>query len=216
LSDLIQPTQPSTKFAYWFGPAALTFLGSLRRRRTNSRWLNTVFGAAGGVPLAVCANCVAPIARGLFASGMSPESVLATMFASPALNVVVLAMTFALFSVSIALLKLATVLFLIFVFAPLAASRRELQGLSITCPIEVPVPQTWKEGLLSFTRSYARTFWYVFRLAFPLMILAAFLGALIIEILPANILVSEVAIGGIVIVALVGRSFLSRWHSMWS
>jgi len=82
------------------------------------RYLNTLFGAAAGVPLAVCSNCIAPIARGLFASGMSAESVLATMFASPALNVVVLAMTFALFPVSIALIKLATVLFLIFVLLP--------------------------------------------------------------------------------------------------
>src|SRR5271168_8678 len=111
-------------FSFLFGPAALTFLATLRRRRTNSIYLNTLFGAAAGMPLAVCTNCVAPIARGLYASGMSTESVLAAMFASPALNVVVLAMTFALFPLSIALAKLATVLFLIFVFAPTVASRQ--------------------------------------------------------------------------------------------
>jgi hypothetical protein len=92
-------------FSFLFGPAALTFLATLRRRRTNSIYLNTLFGAAAGMPLAVCTNCVAPIARGFYASGMSTESVLAAMFASPALNVVVLAMTFALFPVPIALLK---------------------------------------------------------------------------------------------------------------
>ena len=190
-------------FSFLFGPAALAFLATLPQRRTNSRWLNTLFGAAAGVPLAVCSNCVAPIARGLFASGMSTESVLATMFASPALNIVVLAMTFALFPVSIALLKLATVLFLILVFAPLAAPRRELQGPIVTCPIEVSVPETWKQAFLDFARSYARSFWYVFRAAFPLMILAAVLGALVIEILPGNLLVTQVTIGGIVLVALV-------------
>src|SRR5206468_2476490 len=78
-------------FAFLFGPAALTFLATLRRRRTKSRWLNTLYGALAGVPLAVCTNCIAPIARGLVASGVSTESVLATMFASPALNFVVLA-----------------------------------------------------------------------------------------------------------------------------
>jgi hypothetical protein len=109
-------------FSFLFGPAPLTLLATLRRRCTNSRYLNTFFGAVAGVPLAVCTNCVAPIARGLWASGMSNESVLATMFASPALNVVVLAMTFTLFPVSVAVLKLATVLFLIFVFAPAVAS----------------------------------------------------------------------------------------------
>jgi hypothetical protein len=125
-------------FSFLFGPAALTFLATLRRRRTNSRYLNTLFGAAMGMPLSVCTNCVVPIARGFYASGMSTESVLAAMFASPALNVVVLAMTFALFPVQIALLKLATVLFLIFVFAPAVASRESNSAPAVVCPIELP------------------------------------------------------------------------------
>ena len=41
-------------FSFLFGPAALTFLSTLRRRRTGSRLLNSVFGAVAGVPLAVC------------------------------------------------------------------------------------------------------------------------------------------------------------------
>ena len=55
---------------------------------------------------------------------MGTESVLAAMFASPALNLVVLAMTFALFPLPIALLKLATVLFLILVFVPFISARQ--------------------------------------------------------------------------------------------
>src|ERR1700747_1242477 len=47
-------------FSFLFGPAALAFLSMVRRRRTGSRYLNTLFGAAAGVPLAVCTNCVAP------------------------------------------------------------------------------------------------------------------------------------------------------------
>jgi len=190
-------------FSFLFGPAALTFLATLRRRRTSSIYLNTLFGAAAGMPLAVCTNCVAPIARGFYASGMSTESVLAAMFASPALNVVVLAMTFALFPVPIALLKLATVLFLIFVFAPATASRRGAIAPYV-CPMEIPVSQTWGQALVSTTRSYLKSFWYVFRVAFPLMIFAAVLGALVIELLPAEALIAEATIGGIVLVALVG------------
>lgn len=190
-------------FSFLFGPAALAFLATLRRRRTSSRWLNTLFGAAAGVPLAVCTNCVAPIARGLFASGMSTESVLATMFASPALNVVVLAMTFALFPVSVAVLKLATVLFLILVFAPFVASRQQPQAVTIPCPIEIPVSETWTQALRGIARSYAKSFWYVFRVAFPLMLLAALLGALVIELLPPQALVAQVTFGGIIVVALV-------------
>lgn len=191
-------------FSFLFGPAALTFLSTLRRRRTSSRFMNTLFGTAAGMPLAVCTNCVAPIARGLYASGMSTESVLAAMFASPALNIVVLAMTFALFPAQIALLKLATVLFLIFVFAPAVASRQSKPAPAIACPIEIPDIQTWRQALLSTSRSFLKSFWYVFRVAFPLMILAAVLGALVIELLPAQALISQATIGGILLVALVG------------
>jgi uncharacterized membrane protein YraQ (UPF0718 family) len=190
-------------FAFLFGPAALTFLSTLRRRRTRSRYLNALFGAVAGAPLAVCTNCIAPIARGFYASGMSTESVLAAMFASPALNVVVLAMTFALFPAKIALLKLATVLFLIFVFAPAVASRKKNSEPDFVSPVEISDSQTWTQALLSTLRSFAKSFWYVFRVAFPLMILAAALGALVIELLPAQMLVARVTVGGIILVALV-------------
>ncbi len=191
-------------FSFLFGPAALVFLGTLRRRQTGSRYLNTLFGAAAGIPLAVCTNCIAPIARGFYASGMSTESVLAAMFASPALNVVVVAMTFALFPAPIALLKLATVLFLIFVFAPAVASRRGAPAPAATCPIEIPVSESWTQALASTARSFAKSFWYVFRVAFPLMILAAVLGALVIELLPPQALMAQATVGGILVVALVG------------
>src|SRR5260221_5805625 len=150
-------------FSFLFGPAALTFLALLPRRRFRSRYLNTLFGAAAGVPLAVCSNCVAPIARGLFASGMSAESVLATMFSSPALNVVVLAMTFTLFPVSIALIKLATVLFLILVFAPAIASRQKSAEAAVTCPIEIHSAQTWPQAAIVVSRSFLKSFWHVAR-----------------------------------------------------
>ncbi|HKM65594.1 MAG TPA: permease [Candidatus Acidoferrum sp.] len=191
-------------FSFLFGPAALTFLSMVRRRRSGSRYLNTLFGAAVGVPLAVCTNCVAPIARGFYASGMSTESVLAAMFASPALNVVVLAMTFTLFPLPVALLKLATVLFLIFVFAPAVASRQLDSAPAVICSVEIPVSETWTQALVSTSRTCAKSFWYVFRVAFPLMILAAVLGALAIELLPAQALIGQATIGGIILVALVG------------
>src|SRR5258707_2355181 len=192
-------------FSFLFGPAALTFLAMVPRRRTGSRYLNTLFGAVAGGAMAVCTNCVAPIGRGFYAAGMSRESVLAAMFASPALNVVVLAMTFALFPAKVAILKLATVVFLILVFAPLAASREEEKAY--TCPIEIPVAESWGQAFLTVARAYGKSFWYVFRVAFPLMILGAVLGALVIELLPQQALVAQVTIGGVVLVAL-GGAFL--------
>ncbi len=190
-------------FSFLFGPAALTFLATLRKRKTKSRWLNTLYGTVAGVPMAVCTNCIAPVARGLIASGMSTESVLATMFASPALNVVVLAMTFTLFRASIATLKLATVVFLIAVFAPAVGARKAASEPAEICAIEIQASQNWAQAFAAIARSYAKSFWYVFRVAFPLMLAAAAMGALAVELLPAQALVAKVTIGGIVLVALV-------------
>jgi uncharacterized membrane protein YraQ (UPF0718 family) len=192
-------------FAFFFGPAALTFLGTLRRRRMKSRHLNALVGTLAGMPLGVCANCVAPIGRGMYASGMSTESVLAAMFSSPALNVVVLAMTFALFPLQIAILKLASVLLLIFVFAPYVASRQSQPAIAeVECPVEWAVSETWPQALFGTLRNYAQSFWVVFRVGFPLMLLAAFLGALVIELVPPRAINAPVTLAGIVLVAMIG------------
>jgi uncharacterized membrane protein YraQ (UPF0718 family) len=190
-------------FSFLFGPAALAFLSTLKRRRTKSRYLNTLIGAAAGIPLGVCSNCISPIARGFYASGMGTESVLAAMFASPALNVVVLAMTFALFPLSIALLKLATVLFLILVFVPFISARQGATELPFNFAVEIPENETWGQALAKTARSYVRNFWTVFRVAFPLMILGAVLGAFAVERLPQHALYGSVTFVGIIAVSLV-------------
>jgi uncharacterized membrane protein YraQ (UPF0718 family) len=190
-------------FSFLFGPAALAFLATLRQRRTKSRYLNTLLGTLAGVPLGVCSNCIAPIARGFYSSGMSTESVLAAMFASPALNVVVLAMTFALFPLSLALVKLASVFFLILIFVPLISRRQDPTSPTIHCAIDVPLAETWSEALGAVARSYAKSFWIVFRLAFPLMILAAVLGAIAVELIPQNALAGQATLLGIVAVSFI-------------
>jgi len=94
------------------------------------------------------------------------------------------------------------VLFLIFVFAPAAASREEEK--TYTCPIDIRVAESWWQAIVNVLQSYAKSFWYVFRVAFPLMILGAVLGALVIELLPPQAIIAQASIGGIVLVALVG------------
>ena len=190
-------------FAFFFGPAALTFLATLSRRRTKSKTLNALIGMLTGMPLGVCANCVAPIGRGLYKSGMSTESVLAAMFSSPALNVVVLAMTFALFPLSLALLKLATVLVLIFGFAPMIAAGQK-NTVEVDCPIDLTAGMTWGQALRNTLLGYAKSFWEVFRIGFPLMLLAAVLGALVIELMPAQAINAPVSFVGILLLAIVG------------
>src|SRR5277367_2121565 len=159
-------------FGFFFGAAALTFLSTLRYRRTRFPQLNALIGALAGMPLAVCANRVAPIGRGFYASGMATESVLASMFSSPTLNVVVLAMTFALFPLPIALLKLGTVLFMLFVFAPFVAARYPSPEVSVACPIDISVTESWGQAFVAAVKSYAQNFWYIAKVGIPLMLLA--------------------------------------------
>jgi hypothetical protein len=178
--------------------------------RTSLNWLNAnrvlnaLIGLGAGTPLGVCANCVAPIGRGFYASGMSTESVLATMLSSPSLNVVVLAMTFALFPLPIAALKLAATLLLILVFAPVVGARYAGAEPSIACPVELTVAETWPQALWSAGKSYAQNFWYIARVGLPLMILAALLGALAIELVPQQALTKPASFLGIVAVSLIG------------
>ena len=112
-------------------------------------------------------------------------------------------MTLPQFPVSVALVILASVIFLIFGFAPLGSSREQTSTAPVACPIEFPATETCAQALSNTARSFLKSFWHVFRVAFPLMILAALLGAMVIEVLPAQLLFAPVAIGGILLFALV-------------
>jgi uncharacterized membrane protein YraQ (UPF0718 family) len=202
----LQANEIGMTFGFFFGAAALTVLATIPRRRTRNVYLNSLLGAAVGMPLGVCANCVAPIVRGLYASGMSTESTLAAMFSSPTLNVVVLAMAFALFPLPIVGLKLATMLVMIFAFAPLVGARMAGPAMASEreCAIEMPASATWGQALSSTAKSYAKSFWHVARVGVPLMLLAAVLGALAVETISQSGLHAPATLGGILLVALVG------------
>ena len=202
----LQANEIGMTFGFFFGAAALTLLATIPRRRTGNAYVNSLLGAAVGMPLGVCANCVAPIGRGLYSSGMSTESTLAAMFSSPTLNVVVLAMAFALFPLPIVGLKLATMLLMIFVFAPMigAWTRTPAAEGVVECTIEISPSDTWVQAIAATLKSYAKSFWHITRVGLPLMILAAVLGALAVETIPQSGLHAPVTLVGIVLVALVG------------
>jgi uncharacterized membrane protein YraQ (UPF0718 family) len=200
----LQANEIGMTFGFFFGAAALTVLATIPRRRTGNAYVNSLLGAAVGMPLGVCANCVAPIGRGLYASGMSTESTLAAMFSSPTLNVVVLAMAFALFPLPIVALKLATMLLMIFVFAPLVVRWKAVPITAGECAVQLAAFETWMQALSATAKTYAKSFWYVARVGLPLMVLAALLGALAVETIPQQGLQAPATFVGILLVALVG------------
>ena len=187
-------------FGIGFGAAMLTLLPLLPRRRFKSAAGNTLFGALLGTPLGVCANCVAPIGLGLAESGASKQTAIATMFSSPLLNVVVLAMAFTLFPLPIALTRLAVPLVLL-ALVPLIAPAKNI-GLDL--PVEVDCDRSAGQSARTTVVRYLKNVLRIIAITLPLMIMAAFLGALAAELLPAGDIPTSVSLIGIVLIALVG------------
>jgi uncharacterized membrane protein YraQ (UPF0718 family) len=185
-------------FGLFFGAALLTLLPLLPRRQFRSAAANTALGAITGVPLGVCANCVAPIGQSLYEGGAHPSTVLATMFSSPLLNVVVLTMVFALFPPAVALVRVVVPLALLVMVPWLAGqSKSETQTAEIKSPgWLIPTTGTLKQYLKNLARLAATTI--------PFMILAALLGALLAELLPSQSIPMHVSILSIILVAWVG------------
>ncbi len=165
-------------FGICFGAAVLTLLSTLPRVRLKSAAANTLLGAIGGVPLGVCANCVAPIGRSLFVAGASPSTVLATMISSPTLNVIVLAMAFTLFPLPIALARLAVPLILL-ALVPLIV-RKAAPAATSYCT--VPKQSGWCQPVGFTINSYLKNLGRLALSTVPLMVLAAFLGAVVAEL----------------------------------
>jgi uncharacterized membrane protein YraQ (UPF0718 family) len=182
-------------FGIGFGAALLTLLPMFTRRRFKSSAGNTLLGVFAGAPLGVCANCVAPIGRGLAQAGASPNTVLATMISSPTLNVVVLAMSFSLFPLPVAMTKLATVVALLALVPWLAPK----PVVDVVC--EVPSENSSAaSAVLLFLKNLGK----MILVTVPLMIVAALLGATAAELLPAASLGVHVTVLGILAVALIG------------
>src|SRR5215469_14253011 len=187
-------------FGICFGAAMLTLLPLLPKRRFGSAAGNTLFGAALGTPLGVCANCVAPIGLGLADSGASTQTVLATMFSSPLLNVVVLAMAFSLFPLPVALTRLAVPLVLLSLVPVIAPAKKTGLDLAIDVDCDRGVTQSAGATIVRYLKSLLR----VISITLPLMVVAAFLGALTAELLPATDIPTSASLIGIVLIALVG------------
>ena len=186
-------------FSLFFGAALLTLLPLLPRRRFRSAAANTALGVVSGVPLGVCANCVAPIGQSLFQGGASEATVIATMISSPMLNVVVLTMVFALFPPGVATLRMLVPLILLVMVPWLTRPEQSMPG--VVCEVRgdgwlLPATDTLQRYLKNLARLAITTI--------PFMILAALLGAIVAELVPARVIPSHVTLLGIVLVASIG------------
>jgi len=186
-------------FGVLLAAAVMTLFALMRRVSFEGTFANTLLGVVVGAPLGVCVNCAAPIAQGLHASGARVETALAAMVSSPTLNVVVLTMLFSLFPLYLVVIKLGMTLLFLLVAIPLLARfvfRRDgiagddAHRFDTTPPwaspglLEGETVTSWTEALAWVAREFTQHLWFIVRTTVPLMLLAGFLGALTITVVP--------------------------------
>lgn len=196
-------------FGVLFGACLLTLLSLVQRLSFEKSFANSALGVAIGTPLGVCTNCAAPIAQALHSAGVRLETTLSALIASPTLNVIVVSMTFALLPVHMAAIKLVAMLGFALFAVPLMTRfvfRREAaeSGRKDLAPVEErkrnwmvrlmermrPLPEppplrnTWTEALGWLARNFIRNLAFVVAVTVPLMLVAGFLGAVAITLIP--------------------------------
>lgn len=174
----------------------MTLLSLFRRKSFNNGFANAAMGVVIGTPLGVCVNCAAPIAKGLHSAGTRLETTLAAMISSPTMNIIVLTMLFAMFPWYMVFTKLGITLAFIVIGIPilcrilpvsLTATEDQVcelprNGLRLDAGTEAVTGPL--DSVRWVAQTMARHFWYILRTTVPLMLLAGFLGALLIVVLP--------------------------------
>jgi len=194
--------------------AAMLTILPLLRRRPGGKLAGALQGMVIGTPLGVCVNCAAPIAQGMIKGGGRVETALATLVSSPTFNVIVLGIVFTLFPWYLAVLKILAGVFIVLVVVPWLARLAERPGWSRAQPVESRLPGLYLfqklEALLGTPQlaaegerppppgpvralgwvvlHYVRNLGRVIVTALPLMLLAGVLGAILVEVLPWNVL----------------------------
>jgi hypothetical protein len=188
-------------FALPFGAAMMTLLGQTNRpKRFASTAANVACGFAAGVPMGVCTNCATPIAQGLLMSGASTRLTVAGMISSPSFNPVVVAMAFVLFPWQLAAVRVAVPAVLLLMLPVLVPEKQPAVRLIGLDESSESLGRRALHTLKNFLVNLARLTWRTL----PWMLLAAFLGALAAETIPAYATRLPVSGLGILAVAILG------------
>jgi uncharacterized membrane protein YraQ (UPF0718 family) len=188
-------------FAVPFGAAVMTLLAQTARpRRFASASANVLCGVVAGAPLGVCTNCATPIGQSLLVQGASTRLTVAAMISSPSFNPVVIAMAFVLFPVQIAVSRIAVPAILL-ALLPLLVPENQQKLRTISLP---DLPQSIAERLSTLSLAYGRNLLRLTLLTLPWMLLAALLGGIAAEVIPAYGTHLPVSVLGVVAVAIFG------------
>jgi uncharacterized membrane protein YraQ (UPF0718 family) len=187
-------------FALPFGAAMMTLLAGVGApRRFSSAAGNVLCGAVAGAPMGVCTNCATPVAQSLLVGGASTRLTVAAMISSPSFNPVVVAMAFVLFPLPLAAMRVVAPALLLAAL-PWLVRENEL----VVRSFGVSTGEGLGARLLVFCRTYVRNLLRLTVLTLPWMLLAAVVGAMAAEMIPAYGTRMPVSVIGVVLVALLG------------
>ncbi len=200
-ANWVETNKKGMTFGLFFGAILMVLFSLLKDYKSNNSWVNAVIGTLIGAPLGVCVNCAAPIAMGMKDAGAKTETAMATMVSSPTLNVIVLSMLFSLLPPYMVWFKLGSTVILLLLIIPFLSryiksrqgktgtiKERKLPGFFKLPPanIQVDVVQdkSWFGAIKWTFKGFFTGLWYLIRTAVPLMLLAGFLGNVLITFLP--------------------------------
>ncbi|MGE4133352.1 MAG: FG-GAP-like repeat-containing protein [Bdellovibrionales bacterium] len=188
----------------------LAMLRGFRPAPVRNRLGSTLLGMGVGAPLGVCVNCATPIGQSLRAAGARAETALALTMSSPTLNVVVLSILFTSFPQYFIVTKLSATLLMILVMIPLLTKflgpKRWAPAVETRAMPEPSEPVLgWWASFLMFLRLTLAGALEIIRSTLPMMLLAGFLGSLVVESVGGSSWAEEsFSIGRLMLVSLVG------------
>jgi uncharacterized membrane protein YraQ (UPF0718 family) len=173
-------------------------------------YLNTLKGIITGAPAGVCVNCAVPIACGITRGKANIESALSFMFSSPTLNFVVISMIFTGLPAAYGILQYSMIALVLLVFLPAIVHLYNMAQptepeISTACAI--PLRAECDKSLIDTAREvgtlYVKNLWHLIKSAVPLMLGAAVISAVVMELLPLQAIFAHVSLPAVAGLALV-------------
>ena len=177
---------------------------------TGNIYLNTLKGIVIGAPAGVCVNCAVPVACGITRSKNKIETALGFMFSSPTLNFLVVSMVFSSLPLVFGIIHYSLIAVVLLGIVPLLAWLYRKQSPYIeeagTCAVNLRdsfCKETILESLISVLKTYGKNLMSLFKFAVPMMLVAAIISSVAVELIPFQSIFGHVSFIGLFITALV-------------
>lgn len=176
-----------------------------------SVYLNTLKGIAIGAPAGVCVNCAVPVACGLTRGRANLESALSFMFSSPTLNFIVVTIIFSSLPIGYGIVQYGLIALVLLGLVPLivlfmnrsANPESQLEVPACAIALDQECSKTFLQAAAEVLREFGKNLWKLVVSAVPMMLAAAAISAVLVEVIPFKAIFAEVTFTGLLSTALV-------------